>query len=173
MKENIQKAIQFATEAHSGQARKNSGLPYIFHPLAVAELLIDHSNPSDEMIIAAILHDVVEDCGVTYDEIEHRFGPVVTQHVRDLTNDKSVKGTRAKRKAADIARLATINANSQTIKYCDIYHNSKAIEDFDDPPFEKMYLNENRAKLEAMDKGDPVVRQMALDLVENKLKRYA
>ena len=76
MKKQIEKAIQFATEAHEGQIRKYTGEPYIVHPLAVMETVstVEHT---DEMLMAAVLHDTVEDCDVTLDDIVSHFGPIV------------------------------------------------------------------------------------------------
>lgn len=67
------KAKEFATRAHTGQLRKYTGTPYIEHPEAVVELVrsVEHT---EEMLAAAWLHDVVEDCGVTFGELCDYFG---------------------------------------------------------------------------------------------------
>ena len=85
-----ERAIQFATEAHGDQARKYCGSPYITHPIAVAKI-VESVEHTEEMVVAAILHDVVEDTPVTIDEIETEFGPVVAELVHFLT-DISVLG---------------------------------------------------------------------------------
>ena len=79
----IQDAYEFAARSHDGQ-RRLSGEPYIVHPLAAAVILADlHLDP--DTIIAALLHDVVEDCGVTLDELDRRFGKDVARLVDGVT----------------------------------------------------------------------------------------
>ncbi len=81
----INKALQFASSAHSGQVRKYSGEPYINHPIAVAKIV--GSIPHDtNMIAAALLHDVVEDCGVSLRQIEQQFGTDIATLVENLTD---------------------------------------------------------------------------------------
>ncbi len=67
------KALIFAAKAHEGQYRKGTDVPYITHPVGLAVTLMD-LNCADEVIVAALLHDVVEDTIVTLDEIEVEFG---------------------------------------------------------------------------------------------------
>ena len=76
-------AYSYADECHRGQIRK-SGEPYIAHPLETALFLADLRLDSNT-IIAALLHDVVEDCGVTLEEVESRYGPEVTTLVDGVT----------------------------------------------------------------------------------------
>ena len=66
---NFQDALKLATEAHEGQVRKYSGLPYIIHPIAVADKFEDEIDK-----IVAILHDVIEDTDITIDEIRYDYG---------------------------------------------------------------------------------------------------
>ena len=81
--ELVAEAYAYADECHQGQTRK-SGEPYIAHPLETAVFLADLRLDSDT-IIAALLHDVVEDCGVTLEEVEARYGPEVTSLVDGVT----------------------------------------------------------------------------------------
>ena len=79
----IQRAYDFAAQCHHGQMRL-SGDPYIVHPLAAATILADlHLDP--DTIMAALLHDVLEDCGVTVDQLTERFGPDVARLVDGVT----------------------------------------------------------------------------------------
>ena len=75
----VEEAYQFSKAAHHGQFRK-SGEPYISHPLAVAGILADWQLDA-QAVIAALLHDVMEDTGVTKDEISQRFGRPVADLV--------------------------------------------------------------------------------------------
>ena len=79
----IARAYDVAERAHEGQLRK-SGEPYITHPLAVAAILAGLSL-DDVTIAAALLHDAVEDTGVTLDDLERDFGPVVASIVDGVT----------------------------------------------------------------------------------------
>jgi (p)ppGpp synthase/HD superfamily hydrolase len=85
----VEQAYVFAKGAHEGQFR-NSGKPYIVHPLAVAHMVASYGG-DEESIIAALLHDVVEDTEVTEDEIEKIFGKGVAQLVHGLTKICSSK----------------------------------------------------------------------------------
>lgn len=77
-------AVKFAREAHDGQVRKSTGTPYISHLLTVSGKVIDVGGDEDEAI-AALLHDTVEDVGVTFDEIQARFGLRVRELVDACT----------------------------------------------------------------------------------------
>jgi (p)ppGpp synthase/HD superfamily hydrolase len=83
------KAIEFATKAHAGQFRKGSRVPYIIHPLQVGKILIE-SNCDEEIVIAGILHDTVEDTPVELIDIEKLFGKRVAELVAGASEpDKS------------------------------------------------------------------------------------
>ena len=84
------KAIQFAAEKHKGQVRRGTGLPYITHPMIVMELVQKYKGTSkhiDELKTAALLHDTLEDCECSYQEIEREFTPLVASLVLELTSD--------------------------------------------------------------------------------------
>ncbi len=91
-------ALNFATKAHSGQKRKGTKVDYISHPLRVALIVMSYRNillkicpevSIDDIIAACILHDVMEDCGVSYNELKNRFGVVVSDLVQSLTSNKN------------------------------------------------------------------------------------
>lgn len=87
MVENIiNKAILFATEAHKGTVRKGSKLPYILHPLEAGVIVSSMTN-DENVIAAAILHDVLEDTDVTYEELKREFG-VVADYVSAESENK-------------------------------------------------------------------------------------
>ena len=81
--ELIRDAYEFADVSHEGQLRK-SGDPYIAHPLQIALFLSD-LRMDEQSIAAALLHDVVEDCEVSLDELSNRFGPEITKLVDGVT----------------------------------------------------------------------------------------
>ena len=91
-------AARFAAEKHNDQRRKDiSSSPYINHPLALAQLLAVDGGVSDvEVLMAALLHDTIEDTETTADELRARFGERVTGIVLEVTDDKSVPKARRK-----------------------------------------------------------------------------
>lgn len=83
----LSKAIIFATNVHGGMKRKGSDAPYILHPLEAASVVASMTSDS-EIIAAAVLHDVVEDAGVTLEELEVNFGKRIAELVASETEDK-------------------------------------------------------------------------------------
>ena len=84
---NAYRAVDYAVEAHEGQKRKKSEIPYIYHPLNMACHALSMGIREDEIIAAILLHDVVEDCGKTIDELPVSDG--TKELVRLMTKDKS------------------------------------------------------------------------------------
>ena len=80
-------AIAFAVKAHDGMRRKKGDAPYILHPMEAA-VVVGTMSDDQHLIAAAALHDVVEDAGVTIDEVEKRFGKRVRELVESETEDK-------------------------------------------------------------------------------------
>ena len=85
--ELVSEAIAFAVKAHDGMRRKKSEAPYILHPMEAA-VIVGTMSDDQNLIAAAALHDVVEDAGVTIDEVEARFGKRVRELVESETEDK-------------------------------------------------------------------------------------
>lgn len=152
----IDQAIAFGSFCHAGQKRKYTGLPYIVHPIAVMQIIHGIEGTTEEMRVAAILHDVVEDTDVGVAYIERMFGPVVAGHVFDLTAQE-VPGNRAVRKTAELERLKHVSAQSQTIKLADLLDNSLDIF-ANDQKFARIYLPEQRRLAVALDKGNEKLR---------------
>lgn len=84
----LEKALQFASEAHRGQLRKVSGKPYIIHPMETC-VIVSNMTTDTELLAAALLHDTIEDTSVTYEQIEAEFGKRVADLVRSESEDKS------------------------------------------------------------------------------------
>ena len=85
--EKVTKAIQFAAAAHDGMIRKKDKTPYILHPLE-ASVIVGSMTDDEDIICAALLHDVVEDTDITIEAIEENFGPRVRALVESETEDK-------------------------------------------------------------------------------------
>jgi (p)ppGpp synthase/HD superfamily hydrolase len=162
--ELVQRALDFATLAHGDQRRKYTGQPYIVHPIEVAEIVrsVEHD---DEMLAAALLHDVVEDTDTTIEEIAIKFGEDIANLVSDLTDvSKPADGNRKFRKAMEREHTAQASARAQTIKLADLISNSDDIM-ANDPNFAKVYLAEKALLLKVLVKGDPVLLKKAANYV--------
>ena len=85
--ELVSEAIAFAVKAHDGMRRKKSDVPYILHPMEAA-VIVGTMTSDQNIIAAAALHDVVEDTGITIEEIEEKFGKRVRELVESETEDK-------------------------------------------------------------------------------------
>ncbi len=131
----IQKAFDFANEAHKG-VRRRSGEPYILHPIAVAKIVVSNIGLGYKSIVAALLHDVVEDTTYTVDDIRSLFGDKVATLVEGLTKIKTVldnedKAHQKSMQAENFKRiLLTLNDDVRVvlIKLADRLHNCRTIE---------------------------------------------
>ena len=85
--ELVSEAIAFAVKAHDGMRRKKSNAPYILHPMEAA-VIVGTMTDDQNLIAAAALHDVVEDAGISIEEIEEKFGKRVRELVESETEDK-------------------------------------------------------------------------------------
>ena len=160
----INKAKMLAGKAHEGQFRKYSGMPYIVHPIEVATI-VQTVNHTDEMVAAALLHDVVEDTDYSFEDIAKEVSPEVSKMVEGLTDvSKPEDGNRKTRKAMDKDHLAKQSAEVQTVKLADIISNSQDIK-ANDPKFAEVYIGEMKALLEVMDKGDKTLYAKAKEIV--------
>lgn len=120
----LERAIIYATEKHKGVKRKGDGKPYIVHPIEVMLILFNLKDSNNKYLIAvvAILHDVVEDCGVSLADIAELFGHNVTSLVGELTTDKAKCDTMGKT-AYLCMRVLEISSYGLRIKLADRLHN--------------------------------------------------
>ena len=102
----IQKAIVFATQKHEGQTRKGTDIPYIVHPMEVMHILTE-LQCTQEIVIAGILHDVLEDTATTPEEIKKRFGSNILRLVQSESEDKSKTWLERKQKTIDELEFAS------------------------------------------------------------------
>lgn len=112
-------AASFAAKKHTGQTRKgDDAAPYINHPLEVANLLVNVGKVEDyDVLIAAILHDTVEDTETTREEIEELFGANVASIVMEVTDDKSLP--KAERKQKQVEHAPHLSDGAKQLKMCD------------------------------------------------------
>lgn len=162
---DIEKAHSFAKACHRKQLRKYSGTPYIEHPVAVARI-VNSLGYDDHVVIAALLHDVVEDCGITLEEITNLFGEKVSRLVEMVTDvSKPSDGNREVRKELDRQHIAKADHEGQTIKLADLIHNTMSIA-VKDKKFAKIYLEEKKRLLSVLGKGNNVLFVMASIMVK-------
>jgi guanosine-3',5'-bis(diphosphate) 3'-pyrophosphohydrolase len=120
-------AAHFAAEKHANQKRKGkAGEPYINHLLEVAQLVSAVlAKPDTNLVIAALLHDSIEDAGVTKDELALRFGLDVADLVAEVTDDKSLP--KMERKRLQVQNAPKKSVRAQIIKLADKISNLRAI----------------------------------------------
>ncbi len=123
------RAFEFAAQKHSGQMRKASTIPYIAHLMGVASLVLEAGGDED-LAIAALLHDVVEDCGGVpmLKEVRRRFGARVAKVVDGCTDaDTYPKPPWLERKQKYIARLKKEDAETHLVSAADKLNNVRSI----------------------------------------------
>ncbi len=112
-------AIAFAADKHRNQRRKDAAAsPYINHPIALANVLANEAGIDDErVLIAAILHDTIEDTETTIQELVRQFGQEVADIVGEVTDDKALP--KAERKQQQIDHAPTISRRAKLVKLAD------------------------------------------------------
>jgi GTP diphosphokinase / guanosine-3',5'-bis(diphosphate) 3'-diphosphatase len=125
-------AVAFAAHKHRDQRRKGAlAPPYINHPIAVAQVLASEGGIDDTAVLmAAILHDTIEDTETTVEELRAAFGEAVTTIVLEVTDDKTLK--KEERKALQIAHAAGRSHAARLVKLADKISNLRDIAR--DPP---------------------------------------
>ena len=124
----VTQAAVFAANAHDGATRKGSEIPYIVHPMeaaAIAATLTDDPH----VVAAAMLHDVMEDCGVPFEELRARFGERVAALVRDESQSEGpdCRASWGRRKREAVRRLARGSRDDKIICLSDKLSNMRAI----------------------------------------------
>lgn len=164
-KKKIRRAYDFATEAH-GDQRRVSGIPYILHPTSVACILADMGMDTDS-IVAALLHDVVEDTPVTLDEVAERFGDEVAVLVDGLTKISKIKYTdREEQQAENVRKMLMAMSNDVrviVIKLADRLHNMRTID--------CIVEQKRRDKaLECMEVYAPIAHRLGMKAIKEELE---
>ena len=126
----IKRAYFLAKEAHSG-VRRRSGEPYLLHPIAVAQIVIDEIGLGVKSVVAALLHDVVEDTDYTVEDMEHIFGAKVASMVDGLTKMSGVFNADTSEQAEYFRKvLLTLSDDVRVIliKIADRLHNMRTLQ---------------------------------------------
>ena len=147
----LDKAIVFATNAHKNTERRGKGFPYVIHLMEVVSIIATISN-NQELLAAGMLHDTVEDCGVSFEELEKEFGTRVMEIVKNETNvvieGKSERDSWKERKQIAIDCLKAAPRDSKIVALGDKLSNMRAIaQDFGnvrDKVWEKFHAGDHK-----------------------------
>ena len=177
--QKIQQAINLASRLHLGQVRKgDSGLPYISHPFSVAWILSNYTEDED-IIVAGILHDVLEDVkGYYYDDMVRDFGERVAQIVKGVSEDKDPnvesdeKATWEERKSKYLANLKNDSDEALIVCAADKIHNLQSMisayqekgdalwDNFNSPKEKKLWLYQEIPKFMKGRLNNPIVNEL-------------
>ncbi len=126
----LDRAIFFAVKAHANTERRGKGFPYIVHPMEAVEIVSTMTN-DQELLSAAVLHDVVEDTDVTLDDIRREFGDRVAELVKAesdvFVDEAGEKLSWHARKQVAIDRLTQANRDAKMVALGDKLSNARAI----------------------------------------------
>lgn len=163
--DRIEQAYAFAKAAHEGQLRQ-SGEPYINHPVAVAEILIDYGMDTST-IVAALLHDVVEDTGCTLEEIKKKFSPEIAMLVDGVTKLTQLSITTKEEMQAENIRKMLLAMSDDirvvVIKLADRLHNMRTLEYKED-------LKRREKALETMEVYAPIAHRLGIRGIKEELE---
>lgn len=126
--ERYNRALEFATKAHCGSYRKGTNVPYIDHPIDVANI-VEGMTSNEDIVIAALLHDVIEDTSYTKEDITQLFGEHVAELVASESEDKRrdlpAESTWRIRKEESIAHLRNASREAKIIALADKLSNMR------------------------------------------------
>lgn len=159
-KRKIEEALSIAEDMHSGQKRR-SGESFVMHPIAVADIIVDWKK-SANMVIAALLHDTVEDSTLSLEEIERKFGSEVQLFVYVLTKDSSGEKNSIEKNLFFLKDAP----EALQIKLADRLHNMRTIGSM---PKEKRILKSK----ETLSLYIPIARALNMYVVADELKILA
>ena len=129
LSERFEEALVYAVRQHAGQVRKGGDVPYATHVLGVASIVLDHGGDEDQAI-AALLHDVVEDCGgmPRLEEISRRFGKRVARMVDGCTDSyETPKPPWLERKKEYLERVRSEEPDTLLVSCADKLHNTRSL----------------------------------------------
>lgn len=127
LSELFEQALVFSKQKHEGQFRKGNTAPYISHPMVVASYVLECGG-SENQAIAALLHDVIEDCGVTKEDLEKHFNPTIAKLVMEVTEQLDWgQCPWEERKKKYIQQVRVASREAHLIALCDKYHNLSSL----------------------------------------------
>lgn len=161
----IRAAFQYADQCHAGQKRK-SGEPYIIHPLAVAQIVADQKLDS-ESIIAALLHDVIEDTAATHEDVAKLFSPTIANLVEGVSKLTRIQyATKEDEQMENLRKMLFAMSKDIRvilIKISDRLHNMRTME-YQSPPKQK------QKSLETMEIYAPIAHRLGMQRIKWELE---
>ena len=161
----IRAAFQYADQCHAGQKRK-SGEPYIIHPLAVAQIVADQKLDS-ESIIAALLHDVIEDTAATHEDVARLFSPTIANLVEGVSKLTRIQyATKEDEQMENLRKMLFAMSKDIRvilIKISDRLHNMRTME-YQSPPKQK------QKSLETMEIYAPIAHRLGMQRIKWELE---
>ena len=182
LSDNLLKAFEFGAIAHQSQSRPESIMtPYFSHPAAVA-LILSKGGFSEEVVIAGLLHDVIEDTNFTAEDIKDRFGDRVKDLVLGVTEDSSLPW--AERKASYISHLVQSDSETKAISAADLLANRRSRLDllkqginvwefFDkDPTYPERVMSNDFKRIDAIKSGlnHPMINE--IEMIEKEIAKF-
>ena len=166
--EQISKAYTFAWKHHSNQKRK-SGEPYICHPVAVSVICAEQ-NMDTSTVIAALLHDLIEDTEVTYDDVNENFGTIVAELVNGVTKISNLQMEDKESRKVETYRKILLTAAQDVrviiIKFADRIHNLRTLD----------YMDEEKRKRiasETLKIYAPLANRLGMRVIKSELEDLA
>lgn len=174
--ETLERAIIFATEKHKGVKRKGNGRPYILHPLSVLHTLLaikPNSTNAFLLAVVSLLHDTVEDCDVTLQEIAELFGYQVASLVQELTSDKDEIDRIGKTEYLK-NKMLKMSSYALCIKLVDRLDNIKDMKSMT-VAFRKKQIDSTTEILAALETGRKITKthRIIIKLIRKEMKRYS
>jgi len=168
-------ATVFAAEKHKYQRRKGfNQIPYINHPLKVSKLLSDCGESDEDLLIAALLHDIIEDTDATVDDITNEFGQKVCDLVIEVTDDKDLPY--AIRKELQIQNAPSLSFNAKKLKIADKICNIRDIIAYplDWSPERKLtYLEWSQQVVKGCEGVNPELEKIFYQVLEEGLEIFS
>ena len=162
----IRAAFEFAQEAHKDQKRK-SGEPYIIHPLAVAQIVAEELRLDSESIMAALLHDVIEDTGATHEDVARIFSPTIADLVEGVSKLTRIQYATKEDEQMENLRKMLIAMSKDIrvilIKIADRLHNMRTME-YQTP------MKQKQKSLETMEIYAPISHRLGMQRIKWELE---
>ncbi len=170
--EQILEGVSFAAEKHKLQVRKNKEqTPYISHPIGVTVNVMKIGHVRDaSVIIAALLHDTIEDTQTTYEEIESQFGKEVATYVDEVTDDKSL--AKDQRKRHQVVSAAKKSAGAAQIKLADKLYNLNDLSNNPPADWTRARIDQYYQWAKSVVDRLPSANERLKDAVEEKIHNY-
>lgn len=167
-REKVREAFEFAVEAHKNHRRK-SGEPYIFHPIAVAQIVVEEINLGTTSVICSLLHDVVEDTEFTLADIKEHFGQEVARIIDGLTKISGIFDQTTSVQAENFRKmLLTLSDDVRVIliKLADRLHNMRTLDSL--PPKKQLKIANETLYLFA-----PLAHRLGFHAIKSELEDLA